>query len=73
MTNSVKYVHDVATDTITVSELTAEEKAEFDKNVAEFATIQAAQVEAQTAKAAEKAALFAKLGITDDEAKLLLS
>lgn len=73
MTNSVKYAHDVATDTITVSELSAEEKAEFDKNVAEFATIQAAQQEAEAAKAHEKSALLAKLGITEDEAKLLLS
>jgi hypothetical protein len=72
MTNSVKYVHDVATDTITVSELTAEEKAEFDKNVAEFATIQAAQQETEASKAAEKAALLAKLDITEDEARLLL-
>ena len=29
--------------------------------------------EAESAKAAEKAALLVKLGITDDEAKLLLS
>jgi hypothetical protein len=73
MTNSVKYVHDVAADTITVSELTAEEKAEFDKNVAEFATIQTAQQEAEAQKSAAKAALLEKLGITEDEAKLLLS
>lgn len=33
----------------------------------------AAQKEAETAKAAEKTALLAKLGITEDEAKLLLS
>lgn len=33
----------------------------------------AARAEAQATKAAEKAALFAKLGITEDEAKLLLS
>jgi hypothetical protein len=32
-----------------------------------------ALLEAQSARAADKAALLAKLGITDDEAKLLLS
>jgi hypothetical protein len=31
------------------------------------------ELEAQATNAAEKAALLAKLGITDDEAKLLLS
>jgi hypothetical protein len=33
----------------------------------------AARKAAETAKATERAALLAKLGITDDEAKLLLS
>jgi type VI protein secretion system component VasA len=34
---------------------------------------EALRIQASTAKAAEKAALLARLGITDDEAKLLLS
>jgi hypothetical protein len=50
-----------------------------DYTAAEIAEVEAAKAEAETqriaqeAKAAEKAALLAKLGITDDEAKLLLS
>lgn len=43
------------------------------KKAKEFET-EMAKLEAETAaKASEKAALLAKLGITDDEAKLLLS
>ena len=45
-------------------------KAEFE---AGFETVEAWQAEQLAAKAAEKTALLAKLGITDDEAKLLLS
>jgi hypothetical protein len=50
-----------------------------DYTEAEIAEVEAAQAEAETerlaqeAKAVEKAALLAKLGITEDEAKLLLS
>jgi len=45
-------------------------QAQFDKGVADYATWKAAQ----DAKAAsDKAAILAKLGITADEAKLLLS
>ena len=45
-------------------------KAEFE---AGFAQYDAWQAEQNLAKAAEKAALLARLGITEDEAKLLLS
>jgi hypothetical protein len=45
-------------------------KAQFE---AGFALVEAAKLQKENAKAAEKAALLAKLGITDDEAKLLLS
>ena len=61
-------IHDVSTDTIVDREM----------NDAEFATYEAdqaaatAQAEADAAKAAEKAALLTRLGITADEAKLLL-
>jgi hypothetical protein len=50
-----------------------------DYTAAEIAEVEAAKAEAETqriaqeAKAAEKAALLAKLGITEDEANLLLS
>ena len=49
-------------------ETAAETKARLD-----HAKEVAAQEAAAAAKATEKAALLAKLGITDDEAKLLLS
>ena len=45
-------------------------KAQFDKGAKDYETFIANK---QANKAAEKAALLAKLGITDDEAKLLLS
>jgi len=47
-------------------------KAELDEVKANEAA-EAAKATELAAKAAEKAALLAKLGITDDEAKLLLS
>ena len=45
-------------------------KAQFDKGVADYDAWKAAQ---DTKAEADKAALLAKLGITADEAKLLLS
>jgi hypothetical protein len=60
--------HDVATGQITVVELTEEE-------IAIKETIQqeeAAKSQAEKAKAEAKAVLLNRLGITEDEAKLLL-
>lgn len=50
-------------------EMTKAEKDQLAKDTAEAL----ARAEAESQKAVEKAALLAKLGITDDEAKLLLS
>lgn len=50
-------------------EMTADEIAQQEANKVEALSAK----EAEAAKAAEKAALLAKLGITEDEAKLLLS
>jgi len=65
--------------TITIHDLATGEKIQREMNAAEVKQYEADQL-AATAKAAaeaqksiEKAALLAKLGITDDEAKLLLS
>jgi hypothetical protein len=61
-------IHDVLTDTVVDREMN---DAEFAQHEAD----QAAQAElatAEAAKAAEKAALLTRLGITADEAKLLL-
>lgn len=54
-------------------ELTAEEIADREKAQAEFETAKAAEEAAKAEAEAKKADLLAKLGITADEAKLLLS
>lgn len=68
MTKPMVRVHDISTDEVIDREMT---NAEF----AEYKTEQAKQVTAQAEAAAKtqaKADLLAKLGITEDEAKLLL-
>jgi hypothetical protein len=61
--------HNVTTGEITEREETAEELAQFEADKA----AEAARLAAEATKAADKAALLTKLGITNDEAKLLLS
>lgn len=68
MTDMVK-IHNVETGEIIEREMT---KAEKDQAALDNAQM-LARIEAEAQKATEKAALLAKLGITDDEAKLLLS
>jgi len=69
MTRPIVRIHDLSTDEVIDREM----------NDAEFALYEADQVaaaaeaEAEAAKAAEKEALLSRLGITADEAKLLLS
>ena len=65
----MKIIADCTTGEITERELTDEELAQELADQAE----QQPNAEAETTKAAKKAALLAKLGITEDEAKLLLS
>lgn len=62
-------IHNVSTGEVIEREMNAEELAqlEIDKAQAEI------EIAAKAQKAADKAALLTKLGITDDEAKLLLS
>jgi hypothetical protein len=68
-----KIIHDVETNEINQIELTAKEVEELEKAAAKV-LLEQNQAKAQAdAKATEKAALLAKLGITEDEAKLLLS
>jgi hypothetical protein len=69
MTNPIVREHNVTTGEIIDREMNAEELAELEASQAEAE----AKAEAEAVKAAEKAALLAKLGITHDEAKLLLS
>jgi len=53
----------------TFRDMNADELAQLAKDVAQREAIEAAEAKAET----DKAALLAKLGITADEAKLLLS
>jgi hypothetical protein len=61
-------IHDIETDEVIDREMN---DAEFNQYEADKATELAKQIEAD-AKAAEKQALLDRLGITADEAKLLL-
>jgi hypothetical protein len=62
-------IHDLSTDEVIDREMNDAEFAQYEADQAAAAT-QAAELEA---KAAEKEALLARLGITADEAKLLLA
>lgn len=66
MTTPKMAIHNVETGEVEIREFTAEELAEVEAQ-------KSANAEAEAAKVAEKAALLAKLGITEAEAKLLLS
>jgi len=68
MTNPMIRIHNQETGEIIDREMNADELAEFEAN--KQAREAREQTEAQ--KAADKAALLAKLGITEDEARLLL-
>jgi len=61
-------IHDISTDTITDREMNDQEFAKYEAD-------QAAQAEAQaaaTAKAVQRQALLTRLGITEEEARILL-
>ncbi len=62
-------IHDLSTNEIIDREMNDTEFAQYEADQA----AQAAQAVAEAAKAAEKEALLSRLGITADEAKLLLS
>jgi membrane protein involved in colicin uptake len=68
-----KIIVDCSTGISTEVELTAEEIAQMEADAARAAEEKAAAEAEATAKAAAKAELLAKLGITEDEAKLLLA
>lgn len=68
MTNPIIKIHNVETSEVIEREMTAAEFAQYE---ADQIVAQAVK-EAETARAAEKAALLTKLGITADEAALLL-
>ena len=65
----IKRIFDASTGETIEQPLTSEEIAKIEVNIAKAQ----ADLEAKAAKAHEKSVLLAKLGITEDEAKLLLS
>ena len=69
MTRPTIKIHDCLTNEVIVRELNDAEFAQYEADVATAEAKVAAKAEAQ----ADKAALLAKLGITADGAKLLLS
>ena len=69
MTKLMLTIHNSETGEVIEREMNDAELAQNKKDAAE----RLAKVETEAQKSAEKAALLAKLGITDDEAKLLLS
>jgi hypothetical protein len=68
MTRPMVRIHDLSTDTVVDREMNDTEFAQYELDQAAAAT----QAAAEEAKAAEKAALLERLGITAEEAKLLL-
>ena len=65
--------HNVETGAVTEVTLTAAELKEKEKDALATSEKIATELAEANAKAAAKSALLAKLGITEDEAKLLLS
>jgi hypothetical protein len=61
-------IHNVETGEVIQREMTAAELEEHQS----YKAAKTVQVEAEAQKAADKAALLSKLGITEDEARLLL-
>lgn len=68
MTKPIITIHNAETGEIVQREMNAAEIAQWETDKAQTETIKAAEA----TKATKKAALLAKLGITEDEAALLL-
>jgi hypothetical protein len=68
MSRPIIKIHDVSTDEVIEREMNDAEFAQYEADQAAVA----AQVAAETAKAEQKAALLERLGITAEEAQLLL-
>ena len=69
MSNTMIRIHNTETNEIIDREMNADELKQHNKDLADFAKAK----DDVAAKAADKAALLAKLGITADEAALLLA
>jgi hypothetical protein len=68
MTRPIVRIHDLSTDEVIDREMNDAEFAQYEVDQA----AQIAQAAAEAAKAAEKESLLTRLGITADEAQLLL-
>jgi hypothetical protein len=68
-----KIIVDCSTGVTTEVELTAEEVAEREAMAEQYAELKAAEEAQKAADAIAKSALLKKLGITQEEARLLLS
>ena len=73
MTTPTKIVVDCSTGAVEEIELTTEELAQREVDAQAFAAAEHEKEVAAQAQAEAKAALLTKLGITEDEAKLLLA
>ena len=69
MEKLIKVLHNAQTGEVIEREFNAEELAKYEADQA----VELARLEAEVAKAATRAALLDRLGITEAEAKLLLS
>ena len=69
----IRIEHNAETNTITEIELTPAEVKQYEEMYKESAAKNKILEAEAEAKAVEKAALFNRLGITEEEAKLLLS
>jgi hypothetical protein len=70
---TTKLVVDCSTGEVQEIELTAEEIAQREADALAAAEAESARLVEEAEKAAKKAELLSKLGISEDEAKLLLS
>ena len=73
MTKPIIKEHNATTNKVTEREMTDDEFAQYTANQLTKATARAEQVASAAEAATAKAALLAKLGITAEEAALLLS
>jgi hypothetical protein len=73
MTNDKITISDATTGKTIEREMTTAEQADRDAFLAKIKAEEIAKAEADATKAATKQALLAKLGITEAEARLLLS
>ena len=72
MSNDIKLIDDVETGIIEIVELTTAEQKARDKEVADFEKQKAAELAIIAQKEIQRQAILDRLGLTADEAKLLL-